>query len=35
MPTHTTYIEVFGGAAWVLFRKPPVESKYIMILIQS
>jgi hypothetical protein len=23
MPAHKTYIEVFGGAGWVLFRKEP------------
>jgi DNA adenine methylase len=23
IPTHTCYVEVFGGAAWVLFGKPP------------
>lgn len=25
MPEHKTYVEVFGGAAWVLFRKEPSE----------
>jgi hypothetical protein len=29
MPTHTTYCEVFAGAAWVLFKKP--ESKIEII----
>jgi DNA adenine methylase len=29
MPTHTTYCEVFAGAAWVLFKKP--ESKVEII----
>lgn len=29
MPPHTTYCEVFAGAAWVLFRKP--ESKVEVI----
>ena len=23
IPSHKTYAEVFGGAAWVLFKKPP------------
>jgi len=23
MPPHKTYAEVFGGAAWILFKKPP------------
>ncbi|WP_038343018.1 DNA adenine methylase [Acinetobacter sp. A47] len=23
MPAHTTYVEVFGGAGWVLFKKTP------------
>jgi DNA adenine methylase len=23
IPPHTTYVEVFGGAAHLLFRKPP------------
>jgi len=23
IPAHKTYAEVFGGAAWILFRKPP------------
>jgi len=26
-PPHRTYVEVFGGAAWVLFRKDPSTSK--------
>jgi DNA adenine methylase len=25
MPEHKTYVEVFGGAGWVLFRKEPSE----------
>lgn len=25
LPTHTCYVEVFGGAAWVLFGKPPSD----------
>ncbi len=25
LPHHTCYVEVFGGAAWVLFGKPPSE----------
>lgn len=25
MPQHRTYVEVFGGAGWVLFRKEPSE----------
>ena len=25
MPEHKTYVEVFGGAGWVLFRKNPSE----------
>lgn len=25
MPEHRTYVEVFGGAGWVLFRKQPSE----------
>mgnify|MGYP001570469161 FL=1 len=25
MPEHRTYVEVFGGAGWVLFRKEPSE----------
>jgi DNA adenine methylase len=25
LPPHTCYVEVFGGAAWVLFGKPPSE----------
>ena len=29
MPSHTTYCEVFAGAAWVLFKKP--ESKVEII----
>jgi len=27
IPAHTCYVEVFGGAAWVLFGKPPGISK--------
>ncbi|HLI03138.1 MAG TPA: DNA adenine methylase [Terriglobia bacterium] len=27
IPPHTTYVEVFGCAAWVLFGKPPETSK--------
>lgn len=27
MPAHATYVEVFGGAAWVLFAKPQETSK--------
>jgi len=27
LPEHTTYVEVFAGAAWLLFRKPPEISK--------
>ncbi|MDC5471249.1 DNA adenine methylase, partial [Acinetobacter baumannii] len=23
MPEHKTYVEVFGGAGWVLFKKSP------------
>ncbi|UQZ89526.1 adenine methyltransferase [Deltaproteobacteria bacterium Smac51] len=37
IPTHKTYAEVFGGAAWILFKKPPVSlealndlDKYLM-----
>lgn len=29
MPTHTTYCEVFAGAAWVLFKKPPSKVEII------
>jgi hypothetical protein len=29
IPAHTTYVEVFAGAAWVLFKKP--ESKVEII----
>lgn len=29
MPEHTTYCEVFAGAAWVLFRKPPAKAEII------
>jgi DNA adenine methylase len=29
MPAHKAYCEVFAGAAWVFFRKPP--SKYEVI----
>ncbi|MBF8276824.1 MAG: class adenine-specific methyltransferase [Candidatus Brocadiaceae bacterium] len=25
LPAHTCYVEVFGGAAWVLFGKPPSD----------
>jgi DNA adenine methylase len=25
LPPHTCYVEVFGGAAWVLFGKPPSD----------
>jgi DNA adenine methylase len=25
IPKHKTYAEVFGGAAWILFRKPPAQ----------
>lgn len=25
LPSHTCYVEVFGGAAWVLFGKPPSD----------
>lgn len=27
LPEHETYVEAFGGAAWVLFRKPPEWSR--------
>ncbi len=25
LPAHTCYVELFAGAAWVLFAKPPSE----------
>lgn len=27
LPEHSTYVEVFGGAGWVLFRKDPAASR--------
>jgi DNA adenine methylase len=29
LPAHTCYLEVFGGAAWVLFGKPPSDVEII------
>lgn len=29
LPEHITYIEVFGGACWVFFRKPPSKFEII------
>ena len=29
MPAHQTYCEVFAGAAWVLFKKPPAKVEII------
>lgn len=29
IPPHQCYVEVFAGAAWMLFRKPPVKTEII------
>lgn len=29
IPKHKTYAEVFGGAAWVLFKKPPIAKEVL------
>ena len=29
MPEHKTYVEVFGGAGWVLFKKTPSRAEVI------
>lgn len=33
LPEHKTYVEVFGGAGWVLFKKTPSTVKLLMTLM--
>jgi DNA adenine methylase len=35
LPVHTCYVEVFGGAAWVLFGKPPSDVEVLNDLDQE